>query len=92
MNREQSDWESSKAIAKGILRDRTMRRRWIGRWLLITLVWMAVGLWGIEAWLAEEAVRFLLWWGACGVLAVGLMIFALYDSVSVVREERGGKE
>lgn len=85
-----SDWESSRDIARVILRDRGRRRQWMGRWLLVTLVWMALGLWVLDGWLAGAAVRFLVWWGFCGVLAIGLMIFALYDSVAVVREERGG--
>ncbi|QTN33592.1 hypothetical protein HZ994_15170 [Akkermansiaceae bacterium] len=85
----QSDWESSRGIAKAILRDRGMRRRWLGRLLLFTMGWMAVGLWGIASWLGQEAWRFLLWWGGCAVLAMILMLFALYDALAVVREERG---
>ena len=91
MSRTPSDWESSKGIAKAILRDRKSRRRWMGRWLLFTLVWMATGLWVINGWLGQEVIRFVIWWLFCGFLAVGLMLFAMYDSVSVVREEREKK-
>lgn len=83
-----SDWDSSKGIAKAILQDRGMRRKWMARWLMATIVWLSVGLWVIDDWLGESAVRFLIWWGVCGVLALVLMIFALYDSVAVFREER----
>ena len=85
----QSDWESSKGIAKAILHDRGMRRKLLARWLMLTVGWMAVGLWVIEGWLGAEAWRFLAWWGVCGVLTLLLMIFALYDALAVIREERG---
>lgn len=88
MKETPSDWESSKGIAKAILRDRNSRRKYLGRFLLFTLLWMAAGLWVIDDWLGDSPLRFLVWWGICGVLAVVLMIFALYDAVAVVREER----
>ena len=53
----QSDWESSKGIAKAILHDRGMRRKWLARWLMLTVGWMAVGLWVIDGWLGAEARR-----------------------------------
>jgi len=83
-----SDWNSSKGIAKAILQDRGLRRKWIARFLITTVVWLTVGTWLIDDWLGESAVRFLIWWGVCAVLALVLMIFALYDSVTVFREER----
>ena len=58
---------------------------------MLTIGWMAVGLWLIDAWLAEVAWRFLLWWGACAILACLLMVFALYDALAAVREERNRK-
>ncbi|MDE0835855.1 MAG: hypothetical protein OSA84_05830 [Akkermansiaceae bacterium] len=86
-----SDWESSKGIAKAILYDRGMRRKWLGRWLMVTIGWMAVGLWVIDGWLGDQAWRFFVWWGVCAVLACVLMIFALYDALAVMREERSGR-
>lgn len=84
----QGDWESSKGIAKAILHDRGMRRKWLARWLMLTIAWLATGLWVIDAWLGDEAWRFLLWWGACAVMACMLVVFALYDALAVVKEER----
>lgn len=88
-----SDWESSKGIAKAILRDRKQRRWWVLRLMMVTVGWMAVGLWVIDGWLGGSAWRFLIWWGICGVMAVMMMIFSVYDSIAVVQEERekGGK-
>lgn len=84
-----SDWESSKGIAKAILRDRGMRRKWLARWLLLTVGWMAVGLWVLDGWLAGNVWKFVAWWGVCFGLACVLVVFALYDALAVVREERG---
>jgi peptidoglycan biosynthesis protein MviN/MurJ (putative lipid II flippase) len=82
------DWDLSKALARSILRDRGQRRKWLGRWLLLTMGWMAVGLWVVDGWLGGEMWRFVAWWGVCAVLACVLMVFALYDALAVVREER----
>ena len=65
-----------------------MRRKWMARWLMVTLVWMAIGLWVIDSWLGEYPWRFIIWWGICAVLAIVMMVFALYDSLAVYREER----
>lgn len=75
-------------IARAILRDRAVRRRVLGQMLLGALGLMAIGLWGIGGWLQESVVRFALWWGACGVITMVVMLFALYDALAVVREER----
>lgn len=88
MKNAPSDWESSKGIAKVILQDRVARRKYLGRFLAFTLLWMSVGLWVIDGWLAGDVLRFLIWWGVCGVLAFVLVIFAFYDALSVIREER----
>ena len=82
------DWELSKALAKAILHDRVQRRKWLGRWLLLTMAWMAVGLWVVDGLLTKNPLMFLLWWGFCFLLACVLVIFALYDVLAVMREER----
>lgn len=81
------DWELSKALAKAILYDRGQRRKWLGRWLLLTMAWMAAGLWVVDAFLSENAWMFLLWWAFCFFLVSVLIIFALYDVLAVMREE-----
>ncbi len=82
------DWELSKALALAILRDRGQRRKWLARWLFLTITWMAVGLWVVDGWLEEDAWKFLTWWAVCGVLAFLLMLFALYDALASMREEK----
>jgi peptidoglycan biosynthesis protein MviN/MurJ (putative lipid II flippase) len=81
-------WNDSKLIARAILHDRAARRKVMARMLLIALALMAVGLWLIDVWLAKNPWWFLLWWGACAVITVGVMLFALYDALAVIREER----
>jgi peptidoglycan biosynthesis protein MviN/MurJ (putative lipid II flippase) len=76
-------------IARAILHDRTVRRKWLSQMLMLALGLMAVGLWGLAGWLQEEVLRFALWWGACGLITLFVMLFALYDMLTVFREERG---
>ena len=82
-------WQDSKLIARAVLRDRAARRKVIGRMLMLALLLMAAGLWWVDGWLAKSVMRFILWWGACAVLTCVVMLFALYDALAVIREERG---
>jgi GNAT superfamily N-acetyltransferase len=81
-------WADSKRLATAILRDRAARRRWIGRMLLADLLFMAAGLWGVDGWLAGNPWRFVLWWAACAVLTLLVMLAALHDALATIREER----
>jgi peptidoglycan biosynthesis protein MviN/MurJ (putative lipid II flippase) len=80
--------EMSVGIARGILRDRATRRKWLSQCLMLALGLMAVGLWLINGWLQQSVLRFALWWGAVGLITVFVMLFALYDALAVFREER----
>lgn len=89
MNRQPpTDWEASKALAKAILHDRATRRRAMGRSVLLLLAVFAIGLWGIDGLLRAELWRFVAWWGGCGLLAIFVVLFAVYDACAVIREER----
>ena len=81
-------WKDSKGLARAILRDRAARRKVMGRLLLGVLFWIAAGRWLVDGWLAESPWRFLAWWGACALMTVVVMLFALYDALAVIREER----
>lgn len=81
-------WKNSKGMARALLRDRAARRMLTGRLLLGVLLWVAAGRWLVDGWLAENAWRFLAWWGACALMTVVVMLFALYDALAVIREER----
>ncbi len=88
MAHRNSGWESQKNLARMILRDRGERRKLLFRMLMAALLIMAAGLWLIDGWLSENPWRFLLWWGGCGLLTIIVLVFALYDALAVIREER----
>ena len=83
-----TDWQSSKGVAKSILHDRTLRRKAMARSLALLLAVFAIGLWAIDEWLAADLWRFILWWGGCAFLALFVVMFAVYDALRVIREER----
>ncbi|MFT3991086.1 MAG: hypothetical protein QM680_06715 [Luteolibacter sp.] len=88
MTNNGESWDHSKSLARAILRDRTQRRKWLANALFLALGQMALGLWIVDGWLQASPLRFLIWWGICGLLTCVIMIFALYDMLAVVREER----
>jgi sterol desaturase/sphingolipid hydroxylase (fatty acid hydroxylase superfamily) len=81
-------WSDSKLIARAVLHDRAARRKLIGRLLLVALLLMAAGLWLIDGWLSKNPWWFLLWWAGCGLVTCVVLLFALYDALAVIREER----
>jgi len=86
---QSSSWLSTTvAIARAILHDRTTRRKWLGCGALLMLGVFALGLWGIDGWLGQSPLRFIIWWLGCAALTIIIMLFALYDALAVIREER----
>lgn len=83
-----SDWSASKGLAKSILHDRGMRRKVIARYLALLLAVFVTGLWVIPDWLDDSIPRFALWWGGFALMTIFLLLFALYDALAVIREER----
>jgi peptidoglycan biosynthesis protein MviN/MurJ (putative lipid II flippase) len=88
MAADKTGWNDCKGIARAILHDRAARRKVIARMVLLALLVMAAGLWLVDDWLASSAWLFLLWWAGCAVLTCVVMLFALYDALAVIREER----
>lgn len=87
-DRKPGSWSDSTDLARAILHDRAERRKWIGRMMLVPVLMLAIGLWGISGWLAESPWRFIGWWGGCALATCVAMLFALYDALAVIREER----
>ena len=75
-------------MAMAILTDRSLRRRVLSSFLVLLLAMFASGLWVFDSWLEASLWRFVIWWGACAALAVFIFLFALYDAMAVIREER----
>lgn len=84
-------WNHCKLVARAILHDRAERRKVIWRMLMLALLLMAGGLWLVDGLLARSPWWFLLWWGGCALLTCMVMVFALYDALAVLREERGNR-
>ena len=84
----QEPWKDSKRLAHGILHDRSERRKWLAWMLMVPIAMIALGLWVFNGWIDQSPLRMLVWWGACALSTVIVMIFALYDALAVVREER----
>jgi hypothetical protein len=42
----------------------------------------------LDAWLASGPLVFLLWWGACALLTLFTLLFAVYDALATLKEER----
>lgn len=83
-----SDWKIWKAMAAGILAERQARRRALGGFATAMLGMFALGLWGIDGWLAGSLWRFGSYWLLCAGLVLFVLLFALYDVLAVLREER----
>ena len=83
-----SQWEVNKALAAGVLADRNQRRRALAGFALAMMGMVALGMWGIDGWLKDSIWRFGLYWGACGLLCLFVMAFALFDARAAIREER----
>jgi len=88
MSDHPSEWQSRKGLATSMLHDRPTRRKLMARTLALLLAVFAIGLWGIDEWLAKNVWRFISWWGGCAFLALFMVLFALYDVMRVIREER----
>lgn len=78
----------SAIIAKGTLHDRGLRRKMLLQVLIVLLAAVVIGHWVLGSWLGEGIVRFLLWWGGVAFLTVFVLLFAVYDALRVVQEER----
>ena len=76
-------------MARAILHDRAERRKWLGRMTLLPLGMMAAGLWVIDGWIGQSLWLMLFWWGGCALATCVVLLFALYDALAVIREERG---
>lgn len=75
-------------VSRAILSDRETRRKWLGVAAFFMLGLFAVGLWLIPEWLDDSPLRFAVWWLAVTVWTVVVFIFAVFDALAAIREER----
>ena len=73
-------------LSRSILHDRKIRRTFIIYVIGVLVALFALGAWPLAAWLEDSLIRFVFWWGGCGLLAVFLFLMGLYDFLRVLRE------
>lgn len=74
-------------LAKGILDDRSLRRKMMTQLVIFLLVLVAVGTWLVDDWLRDGVIRFVIFWGVVGIYALFIMLMAVYDILKVMRDE-----
>jgi hypothetical protein len=92
MNRQSSLVALSIAIAKVTLMERVRRRKLISGVLVALLAFFVLGNWPLSKWLGESPWLMFFWLVGCTFLALFLALLALYDALSVVKEERSKLE
>ncbi len=73
-------------ISREILRNRDSRRQFILYVIGGLLGMIVLGYWPLAGWLEDSPIRFMAWWGGCGILAVFLFLLGIYDLLRVLRE------
>ncbi|MDA7537979.1 hypothetical protein N9A89_00710 [Akkermansiaceae bacterium] len=76
------------AIARVTLVERVRRRKLISGLLLVFITIFGIGVWPLSEWLSESFWGMLVWLLSCVFLALFLGMLALYDALSVIKEER----
>lgn len=84
-----SGWvEMSLAIAVVTLSDRKKRRKFITGLLILIIAVFCLGNWPLKSWVDDSLWRMLFWWGGCAFLCVLLVLFALFDALAAIQEEK----
>jgi len=81
-------WQMSLAIAAVTLADRAKRRKFITGLLVFIVGYFAIGNWMIDSWLGQGLWRMLIFWGFLMVLLIFLILFAIFDALAAIGEER----
>lgn len=71
-----------------ILHSREMRRKMLFQLIIVLVIIAALGAWPLSNWLGSNIWLFLVWWGFCMLYGLMIILLALYDMASVVKEER----
>jgi hypothetical protein len=80
--------QMSLAIAAVTLADRRKRRQFISGLLLVIIGVFCLGNWPMKSWVDASLWRMLFWWGGCAFLCMLLVLFALFDALAVIQEEK----
>lgn len=74
-------------LAKGIIRDMTLRRKIVTQLVIFMLISVAIGNWVIDDWLRDGIIRFAIFWGFITLLVLFILLMAIYDFLKVMSGE-----
>jgi biotin transporter BioY len=79
---------------RGLLRDPKMRRKTMAILLIVALVMMVLGFFGLAHWLEprEHPARFILFWFVCAWVTLTTLLLALLDLLLVRAEARRARQ
>ncbi len=77
--------ETCLMLAKGILHDRSLRRKMMTQMVIFLLVIVAIGSWVVDDWLRDGVIRFVIFWGLISLYTLFIMLMAFYDMLKVMR-------
>lgn len=75
-------------LAKGIIRDMTLRRKMTTQLVIFMLILVAVGHWVIDDWLQGGVIRFAVFWGGITLLVLFILLMAVYDLLKVMQDNK----
>ena len=84
--------KTSLLVAKGILRDQSMRRSAMFVVLMAALILLFLGSTLLEGYLADHIGAFFIYWGVCGWLTLTAILLAVYDLLRLRVEARQEQE
>ena len=81
-------------VTRGLLRDPGTRRKGMAVLLVVALAMIGLGLFGLGSWLEprEHALRFVLFWLACGWMTLTAVLLALLDLLLLRAHARQGRK
>jgi hypothetical protein len=81
-------------VTRGLLRHPGTRRKAMAVLLVVALIMIGLGLFGRGSWLAprDHAVRFILFWFACGWITLTAVLLALLDLLLLRAETRQARK
>ena len=92
MEKKPSWFAFSLAVARSLLQVRDTRRKLILYVIVVILAACFLGYWPLASWLEDSQLRFVGYWGACFFLTIFLMLLALYDFLTILKDYKDEKE
>lgn len=75
-------------LARGVLHDRVLRRKMMGQLLLMLVILVALGAWGIDKWLEKSVLWFSIYWGLVMLYALLIILLCFYDMLAISSDNK----